>query len=107
MRGRSRTRPACQLKTASCSQADEESAKSRATSRCSREHQVAPTAAGAPTSSRRSIGIVTRSTSHIAAVVSLGASLMEIVPLEDTLLVEGRILPHDHRLHSPEAGRRV
>jgi adhesin transport system membrane fusion protein len=41
-------------------------------------------------------GIVNRlNVTTIGAVVAPGASVMEIVPLEDTLLVEGRIRPQD------------
>lgn len=41
-------------------------------------------------------GIVNKlNVTTIGAVVAPGASLMEIVPLEDTLLVEGRIRPQD------------
>jgi adhesin transport system membrane fusion protein len=41
-------------------------------------------------------GIVNKlNVTTIGAVVAPGASLMEIVPLDDTLLVEGRIRPQD------------
>jgi adhesin transport system membrane fusion protein len=46
-------------------------------------------------------GIVNKvNVTTIGAVVQPGASLMEIVPLEDTLLVEGRIRPQDIALIS-------
>jgi adhesin transport system membrane fusion protein len=47
-------------------------------------------------------GIVNKvNVTTIGAVVQPGASLMEIVPLEDTLLVEGRIRPQDIAFISP------
>lgn len=48
-------------------------------------------------------GIVNKiNVTTIGAVVQPGASLMEIVPLEDTLLVEGRIKPQDIAFIRPE-----
>ena len=47
-------------------------------------------------------GIVNKiNVTTVGAVVQPGASLMEIVPLEDTLLVEGRIRPQDIAFISP------
>ncbi|MGM4892752.1 HlyD family type I secretion periplasmic adaptor subunit [Tardiphaga sp. 709] len=48
-------------------------------------------------------GIVNRlNVTTIGAVVAPGASVMEIVPLEDTLLVEGRIRPQDIAFIRPD-----
>ena len=48
-------------------------------------------------------GIVNKvNVTTIGAVVQPGASLMEIVPLEDTLLVEGRIRPQDIAFIRPD-----
>jgi adhesin transport system membrane fusion protein len=48
-------------------------------------------------------GIVNKlNVTTIGAVVAPGASLMEIVPLEDTLLVEGRIRPQDIAFIRPD-----
>ena len=48
-------------------------------------------------------GIVNKlNVNTIGAVVQPGASLMEIVPLDDTLLVEGRIRPQDIAFIRPE-----
>jgi adhesin transport system membrane fusion protein len=85
------------VKTAFRSQADEDLAKSRgdfavldeniksAQDRVRRADLKSPV-----------YGIVNKvNVTTIGAVVQPGASLMEIVPLEDTLLVEGRIRPQD------------
>ena len=40
--------------------------------------------------------------STIGAVVQPGANLMEIVPLDDTLLVEGRVRPQDIAFIRPD-----
>jgi adhesin transport system membrane fusion protein len=48
-------------------------------------------------------GIVNKlNVTTIGAVVAPGASVMEIVPLEDTLLVEGRIRPQDIAFIRPD-----
>ena len=41
-------------------------------------------------------GVINKiSVTTVGAVVQLGANLMDDVPLEDTLLMEGRLRPHD------------
>ncbi len=48
-------------------------------------------------------GIVNKlNVTTIGAVVAPGANLMEIVPLDDTLLVEGRIRPQDIAFIRPD-----
>src|ERR1700743_1673366 len=48
-------------------------------------------------------GIVNKlNVNTIGAVVAPGASLMEIVPLDDTLLIEGRIRPQDIAFIRPD-----
>jgi adhesin transport system membrane fusion protein len=92
------------IRTAFRSQADEDFAKSRGDLAVldenikSAQDRVRRTELKSPV-----YGIVNKlNVTTIGAVVQPGASLMEIVPLDDTLLVEGRIRPQDIAFIRPE-----
>jgi adhesin transport system membrane fusion protein len=97
------------VKTAFRSQADDDLAKSRGDLAVldenikSAQDRVRRTELQAPL-----LGIVNKiNLTTIGAVVQPAASLMEIVPLEDTLLVEGRIRPQDIAFIRPGQDARV
>jgi adhesin transport system membrane fusion protein len=97
------------VKTAFRSQADDDLAKSKADLAVldenikSAEDRVRRTDLQAPVH-----GIVNKiNLTTIGAVVQPAANLMEIVPLEDTLLVEGRIRPQDIAFIRPGQDARV
>ena len=85
------------VKTAFRSQADEDLAKSRGDLAVLEENIKSAQDRVRPADLKSPVyGIVNKiNVTTIGAVVQPGASLMEIVPLEDTLLVEGRIRPQD------------
>lgn len=92
------------IRTAFRSQADEDLAKSRGDLAVldetikSAQDRVARTELKSPV-----YGIVNKlNITTIGAVVQPGANLMEIVPLDDSLLVEGRIRPQDIAFIRPE-----
>ena len=92
------------IRTAFRSQADEDLAKSKGDLAVldenikSAQDRVRRTDLKSPV-----YGIVNKlNVNTIGAVVQPGASLMEIVPLDDTLLVEGRIRPQDIAFIRPQ-----
>ena len=92
------------IRTAFRSQADEDLAKSRGDLAVldenikSAQDRVARTELKSPVH-----GIVNKlNVNTIGAVVQPGANLMEIVPLDDSLLVEGRIRPQDIAFIRPD-----
>lgn len=95
--------------TAFRSQADEDLAKSRADLAVldenikSAQDRVRRTELKSPVH-----GVINKlNVTTIGAVVQPGASLMDIVPLDDTLLVEGRIRPQDIAFIRPQQDARV
>jgi adhesin transport system membrane fusion protein len=92
------------FKTAFRSQADEDLAKSRGDLAVLDENIRSAQDRVRRTDLRSPVhGIVNKlNVNTIGAVVQSGASLMEIVPLDDTLLVEGRIRPQDIAFIRPE-----
>jgi adhesin transport system membrane fusion protein len=92
------------IKAAFRSQADEDYAKSRGDLAVLDENIKSAQDRVRRTDLRSPVyGIVNKlNVTTIGAVVQPGASLMEIVPLDDTLLVEGRIRPQDIAFIRPE-----
>ena len=92
------------IRAAFQSQADEDLAKSRGDLAVLEENIKSAQDRVARTELRSPVhGIVNRlNVNTIGAVVQPGANLMDIVPLDDSLLVEGRIRPQDIAFIRPE-----